>query len=70
VRIAAPARCILADCGLRLEVGDAVTLDALRRFTDRMADLTVELIEGDGLAAGAAILSHRRRRRCRGAARC
>lgn len=44
--IAEPARRILADCGLRLEPGDAVTLDALRRFTDRMADLTVELIEG------------------------
>jgi hypothetical protein len=44
--LAAPARRILADCGLRLEAGDAVTLDALRHFTDRMADLTVELIEG------------------------
>src|SRR5690606_15333612 len=44
--IAEPARRILADCGLHLEVGDAVTLDALRRFTDRMADLTVALIEG------------------------
>ena len=44
--IAEPARRILADCGLRLEPGDAVTLDALRRFTARMADLTVELIEG------------------------
>lgn len=44
--ITEPARFILADCGLRLEVGDTVTLDALRRFSERMADLTVELIEG------------------------
>ncbi len=44
--IAEPAQRILTDCGLRLEVGEAVTLDALRRFTERMADLTVELIEG------------------------
>jgi len=44
--VAEPARAILADLGLRLEVGDAPTLAALRRFTDRMADLTVELIEG------------------------
>lgn len=44
--IAEPAQRILADCGLRLGVGDVVTMDALRRFTDRMADLTVELIEG------------------------
>lgn len=44
--IAEPARTILADCNLRLEVGDAPSLDALRRFSDRMADLTVELIEG------------------------
>ena len=47
--IAEPGRRILADCGLRLEPGDAVTLDALRRFTARMADLTVELIEGTAL---------------------
>ncbi|HAJ36491.1 MAG TPA: ethanolamine utilization protein EutA, partial [Chloroflexi bacterium] len=44
--IAEPAQRILTDCGLRLGVGDVVTMDALRRFTDRMADLTVELIEG------------------------
>jgi len=44
--IAEPAQRILTDCGLRLEVGEAVTLDALRRFTERMADLTAELIEG------------------------
>lgn len=45
-QVAEPARHILADCGLRLEVGDQPTLADLRRFTDRMADLTVELIEG------------------------
>ncbi len=44
--IADPAAAILADCNLRVVVGDTVTLDQLRRFTDRMADLTVELIEG------------------------
>jgi ethanolamine utilization protein EutA len=44
--IAEPARVILEDCGLRLEVGDSASLGDLRRFTDRMADLTVELIEG------------------------
>jgi ethanolamine utilization protein EutA len=44
--IAEPARHILADCDLRWEIGDLPTLDQLRKFTDRMADLTVELIEG------------------------
>jgi ethanolamine utilization protein EutA len=44
--IAEPAKHILADCGLKLEVGSAPTLAELRRFTNRMADLTVELIEG------------------------
>jgi ethanolamine utilization protein EutA len=44
--IAGPARHILADCGLTLEVGQTPALADLRRFTDRMADLTVELIEG------------------------
>jgi len=44
--IADPARQILDDCGLRLEIGELVSLEDLRRFTDRMADLTVELIEG------------------------
>jgi len=44
--IAEPARHILNDCGLRLEIGELVSLEDLRRFTDRMADLTVELIEG------------------------
>jgi ethanolamine utilization protein EutA len=44
--IAEPAKHILNDIGLNLEIGDSPSLDDLRRFTDRMADLTVELIEG------------------------
>jgi len=44
--IAEPAKHILADIGLNLNVGDAPSLEDLRRFTDRMADMTVELIEG------------------------
>ena len=44
--IADPARQILNDIGLRLEIGDSPSLEDLRRFTDRMADMTVELIEG------------------------
>jgi ethanolamine utilization protein EutA len=44
--IAEPARHILEDIGLRLEIGDSPLLEDLRRFTDRMADMTVELIEG------------------------
>lgn len=44
--IAEPARHILEDIGLRLDTGDSPSLEDLRRFTDRMADLTVELIEG------------------------
>jgi ethanolamine utilization protein EutA len=46
--IAEPAKHILSDIGLRLDAsrGDIPSLEDLRRFTDRMADLTVELIEG------------------------
>jgi len=44
--IAEPAKNILADIGLNLNVGDSPSLEDLRRFTDRMADMTVELIEG------------------------
>jgi len=44
--IAEPAKNILADIGLNLNVGDTPSLEDLRRFTDRMADMTVELIEG------------------------
>jgi ethanolamine utilization protein EutA len=45
-QIAEPAKHILADIGLNLSVGDSPSLEELRRFTNRMADLTVELIEG------------------------
>ncbi|MFT3891080.1 MAG: ethanolamine ammonia-lyase reactivating factor EutA [Anaerolineales bacterium] len=44
--LAVPAQHILADIGLSLSEGDTPSLDDLRRFTDRMADMTVELIEG------------------------
>jgi ethanolamine utilization protein EutA len=44
--IAEPAKNILADIGLNLNVGDTPSLEDLRRFTDRMADMTVELVEG------------------------
>ncbi|MBI3360885.1 MAG: ethanolamine ammonia-lyase reactivating factor EutA, partial [Chloroflexi bacterium] len=36
----------MADIGLRFAMGDKPSLGDLRKFTDRMADLTVELIEG------------------------
>jgi ethanolamine utilization protein EutA len=48
--IAEPAKHILADIGLNFNVGDAPSLEDLRRFTDRMADMTVELIEGTSSA--------------------
>ena len=48
--IAEPAKHILADIGINLNVGDAPSLEDLRRFTDRMADMTVELIEGTSSA--------------------
>jgi ethanolamine utilization protein EutA len=44
--IADPAKQILADCGINLNVGDAPSLADLRRFTNRMADMTLELVEG------------------------
>src|SRR5512139_3562405 len=44
--LAVPTKHILADIGLDLNEGDTPLLDDLRRFTDRMADMTVELIEG------------------------
>jgi ethanolamine utilization protein EutA len=44
--IADPAKLILADLGLHLEIGASPSLADLRRFTDRMADMTLELIEG------------------------
>jgi ethanolamine utilization protein EutA len=48
--IAEPAKHILSDIGLRLEIGDSPSLEDLRRFTDRLADMTVELIEGTASA--------------------
>jgi ethanolamine utilization protein EutA len=44
--IAEPAKIILNDIGLTLNIGDTPSLEDLGRFTDRMADMTVELIEG------------------------
>ncbi|MEK7440649.1 MAG: ethanolamine ammonia-lyase reactivating factor EutA [Chloroflexota bacterium] len=44
--IAEPARHILNDLKSNLGVADSPSLNDLRRFTDRMADLTVELTEG------------------------
>lgn len=44
--IAQPAAHILADCGIRLQVGDIPSLPDLQRFCARMADLTQELVEG------------------------
>jgi len=44
--IAEPARHILRELNLQLAVGDGPSLELLRRFADRMADLTLELIEG------------------------
>jgi len=44
--VAEPAQRILAALGLRIGPGDQPSLEQLRRFTDAMADLTLELIEG------------------------
>ena len=44
--IAEPGNVILKDCGIRLEIGDSPSLPELKIFTNRMADMTVELIEG------------------------
>jgi ethanolamine utilization protein EutA len=44
--IAEPAKLILNDLGMHFEVGTSPALEDLRRFTNRMADLAVELIEG------------------------
>lgn len=44
--IAEPAKNILADIRLNLNEGDTPSLDDLCRFTDRMADMTLELVEG------------------------
>ena len=44
--VAEPAQSILNDIGLHFEVADVPTLEELKRFTNRMADMTIELIEG------------------------
>jgi ethanolamine utilization protein EutA len=48
--IAGPAKHILDNIGLSLAIGDSPSLEELRRFTNRMADLSVELIEGTASA--------------------
>ncbi len=44
--ISEPARYILNDINLPLKTNDQPSLSELRRFTDRMADMAIELIEG------------------------
>jgi len=44
--LAEPALNVMIDCGLNLKTGTQPSLADLRRFTDRLADMTVELIEG------------------------
>lgn len=44
--LAEPALNVMIDCGLNLKTGMQPSLADLRRFTDRLADMTVELIEG------------------------
>ncbi len=44
--IADPARHILADLNLALKIGDRPSLADLQRFCQRMADMTLELVEG------------------------
>lgn len=44
--VADPAKEILADLGMRLEIRDSPSLEQLRRFTNRMADMALELVEG------------------------
>ncbi len=44
--IADPARIIIEDCKLQFAIGDQPSLPDLKRFANRMADMTVELIEG------------------------
>ena len=46
LHIADPSRSILADCNIELAVGDIPSLPQIQKFSDRMADMTVELIEG------------------------
>ena len=44
--IAGPAKLILDDCRINLNIDDVPSIEDLRTFSDRMADITVELIEG------------------------
>ncbi len=44
--IAEPAFQILKDCDIHFNVGEAPSLINLKRFSNRMADMTMELIEG------------------------
>jgi ethanolamine utilization protein EutA len=44
--IAEPAFSVIVDCGLNLKTGSVPSLTDLRRFTDRLADMAVELVEG------------------------
>jgi ethanolamine utilization protein EutA len=44
--LADPAKAILAECKIMLTCGDLPTFAELKSFTDRMADMTIELIEG------------------------
>ena len=44
--IAEPAKHILNTIGVQLAIGDSPSLSDLHQFTDRMAELTLELIEG------------------------
>lgn len=44
--IAEPALGVMVDCGLNFKTGSVPSLNDLRRFTDRLADMALELIEG------------------------
>ncbi|MCE5242627.1 MAG: ethanolamine ammonia-lyase reactivating factor EutA [Desulfobacteraceae bacterium] len=53
--VAEPAVRVLNDCGMNMKAGDRPSLSDLRRFTDRLADLTVELIDGGTSALASAL---------------
>jgi ethanolamine utilization protein EutA len=44
--ITEPALNVMVDCGLNFKTGAIPSLADLRRFTDRLADMTIELVEG------------------------
>ena len=44
--IAEPALSVMVDCGLNFKTGSQPSLEDLRRFTNRLADMTAELVEG------------------------